>query len=332
MPTLVLAPTSVPTAVPIVSTVDVSVLVSTPAVYSTAVPIVSVLPTPPAFAGVPGALAPLEGVELERANRGADAVPERPSLFDGRLLVGLYGAPSGRGLGILGRFPVTETAGLAIAQAVEYQELLTDTTVIPFFHMVTTIADPFPGADGNYSHRVLTTTVQQWIDVAHTFGLWAVVDIQVAHSSITRELAYVEPFVRQADVHLAVDPEFWMLPGAIPGARIGTMTGAQVNLVQAWLQKIASAVGERKMLIIHQFDNRMFVDKDVIEDYPLVELVWDADGFGGPAAKIADYVQYATEPGFEYGGFKLFYRYDVPVMTPEQVLQLEPFPAFVVYQ
>ena len=86
------------------------------------------------------------------------------------------------------------------------------------------------------------------------------------------------------------------------------------------------------MLIIHQFDNRMIEGKDVIEDYPLVELVWDADGFGGPGAKVADYVQYAAEPGFEYGGFKIFYRYDVPVMTPEQVLGLEPFPAFVVYQ
>jgi len=43
-------------------------------------------------------------------------------------------------------------------------------------------------------------------------------------------------------------------------------------------------------------------------------------------------VQYAGEPGFEYGGFKLFYNYDVPLMTPAQVLQMKPRPVFVVYQ
>jgi hypothetical protein len=60
--------------------------------------------------------------------------------------------------------------------------------------------------------------------------------------------------------------------------------------------------------------------------------VWDADGFGGPGAKIGDYNQYRQEAGFEYGGFKLFYDYDQPVMTPEQVLGLEPPPSVVIYQ
>jgi len=36
-----------------------------------------------------------------------------------------------------------------------------------------------------------------------------------------------------------------------------------------------------------------------------------------------DYAQYASEPGFDYGGFKLFYKWDVPLMSPKQVLGLE---------
>ncbi len=86
------------------------------------------------------------------------------------------------------------------------------------------------------------------------------------------------------------------------------------------------------MLVIHEFDDRMFSGKDEIVAYPMVDLVWDADGFGGPGAKIGDYQQYAREPGYEYGGFKLFYNYDTPLMTPSQVIGLEPLPAFVVYQ
>jgi hypothetical protein len=142
----------------------------------------------------------------------------------------------------------------------------------------------------------------------------------------------VTPFLQQRGVHLAVDPEFMMPSGAIPGERLGSMDGASVNLAQAWLTERAWESGERKLLIIHQFDDRMFEGKEHIESYRLVELIWDADGFGGPPAKIADYLQYAEEPGFEYGGFKLFYDYDVPLMTSAEVLRLHPRPVFVVYQ
>jgi hypothetical protein len=86
------------------------------------------------------------------------------------------------------------------------------------------------------------------------------------------------------------------------------------------------------MLVIHQFDDRMVGQKEQILDYPLVDLVWDADGFGSASPKIGDYRQYSRETGFEFGGFKIFYRYDYQVMTPEQVLALEPQPALVIYQ
>lgn len=263
----------------------------------------------------------------------AGPVADLASPFAGRIWVGLYGTPGGRGLGILGTASATDTVTMTVQQAISYQVHLTDTQVVPFFHMVTTIADPHPGADGDYVHRVTTPTIQTWIDVAQAHGLYSVLDIQPGHSPITTELAYVSPFLHQPGVHLAVDPEFLMLDGvSVPGHKIGTMTGDLVNVVQAWLSGVAETVGERKALIIHQFDNRMFTGKETLLDYPLVDLVWDADGFGGPGAKIGDYVQYAGEPGFEYGGFKLFYNYDVPVMDPLQVLGLEPRPVFVVYQ
>ncbi len=260
--------------------------------------------------------------------------PEDPgSPFYQRMWVGLYGTPLGRGLGILGTATATETVSMAVGQALAYQELITSATVVPFFHMVVTIADKHPGADGDYVHRVPTETVHLWIDVGRQNGLLSVVDIQPGYSEITNELAYVHEFVSQPGVHLAIDPEFMMLDGvSIPGETIGSMTGALVNVAQAWLNDVAAASGERKVLVIHEFDDRMFSGKEDIVAYPLVDLVWDADGFGGPGAKIGDYQQYAREPGYEYGGFKLFYNYDTPLMTPSQVIGLEPLPAFVVYQ
>ncbi len=147
------------------------------------------------------------------------------------------------------------------------------------------------------------------------------------------ELAAVEQYLRQKDVHLAIDPEFMMLTnGGVPGSQIGHLTAQTLNIAQEWLNNLAQSVGEQKVLIIHQFDNRMISGKESIIHYPFVDLVWDSDGFGGPGAKMGDYNQYAAEPGFEFGGFKLFYNYDTPVMTPGQVLGMNPRPVFVVYQ
>ncbi len=269
-----------------------------------------------------------------------DAICERvawlqkyPPLLQGRVLVGLYGTAGGPGLGILGTRNPTKTVALVEEQAAAYQALLTGTQVVPLFHMVTVIADAKPGKDGNYSHRVSSTTLQAWIDVAQSHGVWCVLDVQTGHSPLTVELAYVEPFLRQPHVHLAIDPEFMMSDTTwVPGQHIGFMDGETLNMAQAWLNEVALQSGERKLLIIHQFDDRMFGDKSRIRRYPLVELIWDADGFGGPSPKIDDYLQYAAEPGFEYGGFKLFYNYDRPLMTPAQVLRLRPQPVFVIYQ
>jgi hypothetical protein len=262
----------------------------------------------------------------------ATPVADFGSEFASRVWVGLYGTAGSRGLGILGTAPVTETVTMTQQHALAYQELLPDRQVVPFFHMVVTIADPFPGPRGDYVHRSTAATLQHWIDVARAHGLYSVLDIQPGHSPITVELDFVETFVRQPGVHLAIDPEFLMVEaGDIPGKRIGRMTGEQVNLVQAWLNGIAEGVGERKVLVIHQFVDRMFSGKEDLVKYPLVDLVWNADGFGGPGPKAFNYRQYAAEPGFQYGGFKLFYNYDTPLMSPADVLKLVPRPVFITY-
>ncbi len=304
-----------------------------PTPTATPLPTPTPTPTPTPCPGLPDAFAPPDEAIEAHLPGHPPRPPNFPPLLEDRLIVTLYGTPLGRGLGILGTASATETVRMAEEQAAAYRDLLTDTEVIPGFHMVIVIADAYPGEDGDYNHRVPPALVQQWIDVARANGLWVVVDIQNGHSPITRELAYAEPFVLQHGVHLAVDPEFMMSETTrIPGERIGFMDGETLNLIQHWLGEIARRSGERKMLVIHQFDDRMFAGKGQIEDEPLVELVWNADGFGPPKGKIGDYLQYAREPGFEYGGFKLFYDYDHPLMTPADVLRLRPRPVYVTYQ
>jgi WD40 repeat protein len=255
------------------------------------------------------------------------------SLLDGQRLIAYYGTPAGPGLGILGRHGVSETLTLLQEQMAAYQALDPEVEHVPVFHMVTTIADAYPGEDTDYNHRVAHDTIRPWIEAAREAGGWAILDIQPAHAEIDVELDLIEPMLWEPGVHLAVDPEFVMAADEdVPGTDLGRITGAQINRVQARLDRIARATGQRRVLVIHQFNDRMMARKNEILDYAFVDLVWDADGFGSPHPKMADYVQYSGEPGFDYGGFKIFYRYDTPVMTPEEVLGLDPPPALVIYQ
>jgi hypothetical protein len=254
------------------------------------------------------------------------------SLLVGRRVVAFYGTPLGPGLGILGRYDITTTLALLTDQVQAYRDLDPTVETVPAFHMVVTIADGYAGEDGDYNHRVPTDTIRLWIDGARAAGAWVFLDLQVGRADLEAELDIVEPFLWESGVHLAVDPEFIVSADQVPGEQLGQISGPQINRIQARLDRISRAVGERKILIIHQFDDRMIESKHCILDYPCVDLVWDADGFGSPGAKIGDYVQYSQEPGFEYGGFKLFYDYDTPLMSPADVLRLSPPPVVVIYQ
>jgi hypothetical protein len=235
-------------------------------------------------------------------------------------------------LGVLGRNGITATQKLLNEQVQVYRDLDPDVETIPVFHMVTTIADSYPGDDGDYNHRVRHELIRQWIEGVEAAGGWSVLDVQPGRADLDTEWDVVEPLLLEPTVHLAVDPEFIVGDEGLPGTDLGRITGPQVNYIQARLDRTGRTIGHRKMLIIHQFNDRMIQQKAMILDYPFVELVWDADGFGSPRAKIEDYNQYRHEAGFEHGGFKLFYDEDEPLMTPEQVLALEPPPSVVIYQ
>jgi len=250
----------------------------------------------------------------------------------GRRLIAYYGTPLGPGLGVLGRDGLTKTLELLEEQTQVYRNLDPDVETVPVFHMVTTIADDFAGPDGNYNHRVSHEIIRRWTDGAERAGVWSVLDIQPGRAELDEEIDLIEGLLMEPNVHVAVDPEFIVSAEEVPGEDLGRITGPQVNQVQAQIERIGRASGRRKMLVIHQFDDRMIEQKDVILDYPFVELVWDADGFGTPGSKISDYEQYRGEAGFEHGGFKLFYNYDDPLMTPEEVLELDPRPVLVIYQ
>ncbi len=251
-------------------------------------------------------------------------------------LVSFYGSAEGAGMGIL-NFRETPQLLLELRErAAEYQALLPEKEALPTFHIIVTIADPWFGEDDNFNHRASLESIEQWLALAEAEGMGVVLDIQPGHAPVQEEFERIRPYLYNPNVHLALDSEYTMerTPSGlyeIPGEVLGSLYAAQINPIQAQLEEIALEIGVNKVLIVHQFEDEMMPDKQNIVDYEHVELVIDADGFGGPD-KVRDYNKYAAEPGFEYGGFKLYRNFDNPLLTPEQVMGLEPSPAVVIYQ
>ena len=161
-----------------------------------------------------------------------------------------------------------------------------------------------------------------------------------AQKDIKAEFDRVKHFLFNPNVHLAIDPEFALTNEQEPNRQIGTIDAAIINEIQAEMNGIAQQIGVNRVLILHQFKDTMITNKQNIINYPNVELVINGDGYGPPGPKMRNYLQYANEPGFEYGGFKMFtdqvdnrLLYDVPFMLPIRVMTaLDPVPAIITFQ
>jgi hypothetical protein len=87
----------------------------------------------------------------------------------------------------------------------------------------------------------------------------------------------------------------------------------------------------QKLFMVHQFRDAMIGDKARIAIRRGLAMTWNADGFGVRSAKLDDYRSYTRDRRF-HPGLKLFYRNDIDLMSPREVLKLRPVPRVVNYQ
>ena len=133
-------------------------------------------------------------------------------------------------------------------------------------------------------------------------------------------------------MHLALDPEFAVKDGEVPGQDLGTIDAEDVRYAQETLAAFAEERGlPPKILIVHQFNVYSISNKEQIAPVDGVQFVLEIDGWGPPDDKRATYALLSENPA-EYLGFKLWYRQDEPLMSPEEVLALSPAPDIVIYQ
>ena len=263
-------------------------------------------------------------------NATPPAAPD--SLLETNLLVTWYGNPHSAAMGILGQSTGAARAEGLRRQAAAYSPL-TRKRVLPAYHLVTVVAQPTPGRDKTFRRRESADVIQAVLDDARANGFLVVLDVQPGHAAIEKELEHLRPFLSQPDVHLALDPEFDMGEGQVPGRQIGHTHADDVNTALDVLERIrAECRLPPKVLIVHQFTLAMLPDKSAIRPRPGIDLVLNMDGFGAQPLKLSSYRAVMRQHALPFAGIKLFYRQDVNLFTPAQIMALAPTPAVVIYQ
>jgi hypothetical protein len=267
----------------------------------------------------------------------ASPKPLPGAILPERRVVCYYGNPNSTRMGVLGEYPKDEMLGRLDREIAKWNQADPAHPVTPCLHMVAVVAQGAPGTSGHYRAIMQDTLVKEVHSWARSRNGIFIVDIQVGTDDIRNILPRFEWILKNPDVHLAVDPEFYMRDGVVPGRKIGTMHAADINYVSEYLAKlIRDNHLPPKVLVIHRFTRNMVTNTPSIVLRPEIQLVMDMDGWGAPWLKRDSYRDYIVREPVEYTGFKLFYHNDTksgePIMTPADVLKLHPTPLYIQYQ
>ena len=260
-------------------------------------------------------------VELPRGGR---------DIFPRHRVVAYYGAPQDEELGALGIGTPASAARRLERQAKAYAR--PDRPVLPALELIAVIANADAGQDGLYRARQTDAVIGRYLKAARRAKALLLLDIQPGASDFFTEATRLERWLREPDVGLALDPEWRVSAGQVPGQVIGRVDSREVNAVTAWLAQLTRERDlPEKLVVIHQFTDDM-VDDTTLKARDGLQIVLNADGFGTRPVKKSKYDAFTRRaPGFE-PGLKLFYHEDTDLMTPRSVLRLRPSPDVVVYE
>lgn len=250
-------------------------------------------------------------------------------------MVSFYGHPYSAAMGVLGQYEPQRMVSLLKEQAAAYTEIDPDRPAICTIELIASVAQPEPGADGLYLNRTPPEVIEQYATLAENNDCLLLLDVQIGYSTIADEVQVLLPYLKRPYVHLAIDPEYDMAPGEIPGQQVGSSYASEIMSAAQTLSSLVDQNEElqAKVLVIHQFQYGMILNKETLRPVRNVEMALHADGFGGPQVKYDKYNALVTQEPIQYGGFKLFYDQDAPLLTPNQVLSdLNPPPAVISYQ
>jgi hypothetical protein len=272
------------------------------------------------------------------ASPPAPPVPELPLggrvLFPDYRLIGFCGTPGAPALGQLdGNLPVKAKRMRAFAD-----KFPTDRKPLLVFELIVVVVQSYAGADGKYRRRIDTSIIDQFLKATRESQGLLLLNIQPGQSDFMTEVQRFEPYLKEPDVGVALDPEWEVKAKQKPGVFYGQTTGAEINDVANYLAGIVKEGNlPEKALIFHQLNRYVVKDESTIAAPPGVVIIKSVDGLGPKHAKIVTYddLMKVMAPGV-HPGFKLFLEEDKRigghVMGPLEVMALKPQPEYVMVE
>jgi hypothetical protein len=268
--------------------------------------------------------------------------PELPrggrEVFPRYRLVGFSGGPGSAALGRLGigdpdrRVAEIERLGAAYAGGRQ---------VLPVLELITVVAHDKPGRSGQYNGTIDAAEIDRWLVIARRHRAVLLLNVQPGRADFLPLVRSLQRWLVQPDVGVALDPEWAVGPGQVPGRVFGSTTGEELDGVAAYLDALVRTRRlPQKIMVVHQLAPKVIRHLERLRPHPGVAVVKSVDGIGPAAAKIDTWNRLVAGldrlPGGVHPGFKLFFEEDErgasTLMTPAQVTALKPTPEYVLYE
>lgn len=272
-------------------------------------------------------------LDLKWPVKGPDTLPG--SILPHKRIIAYYGNPLSTRMGVLGEYQPDTMLAMLDAEVKAWEEADPSTPVQPALHLIAVVAQGHPGRDGKYRNRMGDSVIERVAQWAEKRNAIVFLDIQTGHSTIQEELPRLANWLARPNFHLALDPEFSMKLGGLPGKRVGTMDAEDINFATAFLAKmVENHKLPPKVLIVHRYTQRMFTNYQDVVLRPEVQVVMHMDGFGTPTLKQNTFRNYIKAEPVQYVGWKQFYKAknDRPRTSIQQILGLNPKIVYVQYQ
>ena len=256
-------------------------------------------------------------------------------LFPRYRLMGYCGFPGALALGRLGTGDPDKRADEIEKKAEDYAD---GREILPVLELLASVADPTPGPDGKYRTRTSADIIGHHHKVARKHDDMLLLNVQPGRARMLDEVKALEKWLVEPDVGVALDPEWDMDAGEVPGQKFGHTSGAEITAVADYLSGLVEEHDlPQKPLIFHQVADFVVPGRDKLRSAPGVAVVMSADGIGSPPLKRATWdILVKDLPEDVHSGFKLFFEEDAKgssrLMDPKEVLALKPQPEYVMYE
>jgi len=250
-------------------------------------------------------------------------------------LVGYAGVTGASALGRLGTGPLDQRVGEIERRAKPYAA---GREILPVVEVITTVVQGSPGRDGKYRVRLADAQIAKYHKAARKHHAVMLLNLQPGRSEFITEAKAFQKWLKEPDVGVALDPEWAMDRGQRPGAVFGHTTGAELDEVARYLSGLVKQYNlPEKVMVYHQVARSVVRKESGLKDHDGVVAIKSVDGLGHPGPKKNTYrIVNKTTPKFVHAGFKLFFtedrRHGGRLMTPKEVLALNPRPEYVMFE